>query len=389
MLEIDVKSIASQHLVLYAFSEAVSTGTGFIVNVEGVNLLITNYHVLSGRHPQTGHQLESCFAIPDRVLIPVLRNDTPNLSWYPIVQMLISFGKNTWLEHPEFGHSFDVVALPIQIPSNCIAPAYDISEQPDIALHLGSNVSIVGFPEGMSGSGITAIWKTGAIASEPELDIEENNFFWIDANTRRGMSGSPVIARRFGTVQMRDGSNVVTQGTVDRILGVYAGRALEAPDMTLGRVWKWEEVKKLIKSAVSKVQKGILYPHSCNIGYFYEQERNMVKIDILKSVKLPVKDPTGKVITNNVTVANIIQEFVLSDGRFGQNLERVKIAAKIGAALDQALNDKTMLEVEEADYAIMREAVETPTNSYNPAVARLILPLLQSILDAGKVDDEN
>ena len=246
-MEIDPKSVASHHLILYAFSEAVSSGTGFIVHVDGIYLLLTNYHVVSGRHPNNREKITNLTNIPDRILIPVLRNSGEKLSWFPVVQLLNDYGEPRWSEHPKLGHQFDVIALPINVPSTCTLIPYPLEEGPDIALHPSSDVSIIGFPEGMSASGITAIWKTGSIASEPELDIEGEEFFSIDANTRKGMSGAPVIARRFGTPLMKDGSNAVYSNTVDRMLGVYAGRALEASDMTLGRVWKWEVVKKLLK----------------------------------------------------------------------------------------------------------------------------------------------
>jgi S1-C subfamily serine protease len=50
---IDPKSVGSLQLTLYAFSQRVGAGTGFVVRVDDIDILVTNYHVLSGRHPGT------------------------------------------------------------------------------------------------------------------------------------------------------------------------------------------------------------------------------------------------------------------------------------------------------------------------------------------------
>jgi hypothetical protein len=255
---------------------------------------------------------------------------------------------------------------------------------PDIALLPASDVAIIGFPDGMSASGITALWKSGAIASEPELKVDDEDFFWLDANTRKGMSGSPVIARRFGGALMEGGSFGVHGGAVDRTLGVYAGRAFEAPDMTLGRVWKWEGVQEIIEAAVAKCRRGSLQPYPCLLGHHYQPEKTMVQINILESVQVYLPTPSGGIEIKPFNVAGFIRDFILNDNRFGLNLERVKMGAKIAAALDASVSSGTPLELQDAEYAIVREAIEAPSNPYNPIVARQILPLLQHILDAGK-----
>jgi len=277
------------------------------------------------------------------------------------------------------------VALPIQVPPDAEVITYSKDPGPEVALPPSSDVAIIGFPEGMSASGITPIWKSGSIASEPDLPIGDEEFFWIDANTRQGMSGSPVIARRFGGALMADGGYGVHTGTVDRVIGVYAGRAFEAPDMTLGRVWKWRGVQEVIEAAVAKFQRGTLRPHPCLVGHYSQPEKTMVQLNILQSVEVPVINPAGAIEKKPILLAEIIRDLVLSDDRFGLNLERVKTAAAIAAALDAALATGTTLDVDDAQYRIIREVIEQPSRPYNASVARFILPLLQHVIDAGQV----
>ena len=384
-MAIDPKSVASHHLVLYAYAVPISTGSAFVVQVNDVPILITNYHILSGRHPDTGAPLSDSGVTPDRVLVPYLRMHSSELRWgFGVHPLITETGSPLWIEHPRLGQACDVVALPIRLPQNCMIVPYPIDPGPNVALYPASDVAIVGFPEGMSAAGITAIWKRGSVASEPSLFDPKSPFFWVDANTRKGMSGAPVIARRFGGAMMEDGNYALGAGVTDRLVGVYAGRALNAPDMTLGRVWKWDTVREVVDSALSLVYRGVYEPRLTTLGYIQEENNAMVKLDVKKSVKISVQLPTGAVESKDVSVGGLIREFVLGDDRFGVNLERVKAAAALDSAVASALEGDGQLNLQDADYAVIREVVQNPTKPYNALVARQILPLLEYILDAGQ-----
>ena len=97
-------------------------------------------------------------------------------------------------------------------------------------------VSIIGFPAGFTGPYRFPIWKTGHIASDPDLDYAKRPMFLIDATTRGGMSGSPVVTRLW-SFRNREGQVVFTAGMRTRFLGVYAGR-LGGSTTEIGRVWR-------------------------------------------------------------------------------------------------------------------------------------------------------
>lgn len=370
-------------MVPYAFSVGLATATGFVVRVKGVDLLVTNYHVLSGRHPDTGEFLPKVPAAPDRLLIPVLWRRGPRLTWWPLIQSLTEGPNPLWIEHPDRGRRFDVVALPIEVPPQHQVVPYDIDPGPSIALHMASEVAVVGFPEGMASSGLTAIWKAGTVASEIDLSIEENGYFWIDSNTRRGMSGAPVVARRFGAALMEDGSYAVGAGISDRTLGVYAGRAFDAPDMTLGRVWGWNEVQRLLEHAAEEVLLRKVLPKPTWLGFAPNQEVGMPVLDVKKATSVNVPTPNG-IESKTVSVAQLVRELGLSDERFGISLERVRMAAAIDAAIDSAEKGDGKLSLDASQYALIAECIEKPSKGFNPLVARQVLPLLDYILDSGK-----
>ena len=105
-------SVASLLLAPHNGKQALSTATGFVVESEdGRRWLITNWHVVSGRDPRTGRPLSASGEVPDRLrVLHNLESSLGRWTWrieYPV-------GKDDeprWLEHPEHGRAFDVVAL--------------------------------------------------------------------------------------------------------------------------------------------------------------------------------------------------------------------------------------------------------------------------------------
>lgn len=380
----DPRSVASLCLVPYALSQSVGQGTGFALKVDDVLLLVSNYHVLSGRHPETGQQLPGVPAIPDRVLIPLLRRDV-SLAWSAHVQMLLDNDTPLWVEHPQHGRNFDVVALPLRLPPHAHVIPYPIDEGSRLSVDLGSDVMIVGFPEGVSAAGLTAIWKSGTIASEPKLSVREGNFFYVDSNTRKGMSGAPVFARRFGSARMETGDYSIGTQISDRQLGVYSGRATNAPDMTLGRVWNWDGVRELALHAVSQVQRGRLSARPCTIGVHYPQGEVMVTLDANVSVQIQTVlggGAPGPIISKSV--ADVVVELTSTDQRFGLSLARVKMAAQMQAAAKNPDQASGSFQLEDAQYALLREAIEAPSAPFVPAIAIQMIPLFDHILGAGQ-----
>jgi hypothetical protein len=110
---------------------------------------------------------------------------------------------------------------------------------------------VIGFPFGITGGGLLAVWATGFVASEPSVDFDNLPVFLIDCRSRPGQSGSPVVAYRGGgAVAMQGGGTSIFTGAVWRFLGIYSGRINEQSD--LGIVWKAAAVQELIWSLGSQ-----------------------------------------------------------------------------------------------------------------------------------------
>jgi hypothetical protein len=234
---IDPLSRISLHLECFSQGTPIGSGTGFIVIYGGVNYLITNWHIVTGRDPNTGEPMSTTGAA-DPDTIGIWYHDAGRLgSWRRKDEPLIdpASGNKLWKEHP-LGRQVDVVALALKTYED--TKVYDLDTslaQTDLVLVPSEPVSILGFPFGIAAAGKFPIWKTGHIASDMDLNYDDKPVFLVDATTRPGMSGSPVFARRIGGFRSSTAMWNLGRDAV-RFLGVYSGRIREQADV--GMVWK-------------------------------------------------------------------------------------------------------------------------------------------------------
>lgn len=245
-------SVQSRLLTPVWNDRPLSSATGFVFVHREVPYLITNWHVVSGRNSETGASLSSHGVAPDALVVrhfmsPLTGQAVP-LVWADYKEPLRAEDESPlWLEHPEYGHQVDVVALPLTNVSGAQLLPYSVnSESPAVRIAVSDWVSIIGFPLGAAASDKIAIWTRGSVASEPEIDFNGLPYFLIDARTRQGQSGSPVLFYTNGGPVVRpDGSIAVTVGVVSELLGIYSGRINSESD--IGRVWKVRVIKEIIE----------------------------------------------------------------------------------------------------------------------------------------------
>lgn len=240
-------SVQSLLLQLGVDDRLIGTGTGFVVQSAIGPMLITNRHNVTGRRQDNDQPLSSTGALPSRV--NVIHNVKGRLGmWSSRLEELYTGSKPRWIEHPVLGAKADFVALPLTNLADVGLYPYDvINPGPGIQCGPADSVSVVGFPFGMQAGGSLAVWATGFMASEPDVDFDGLPIFLIDCRSRPGQSGSAVIAyRNGGAVPMKDGATAMFGGPVTEFLGIYSGRINEQSD--IGIVWKASAVRELIQS---------------------------------------------------------------------------------------------------------------------------------------------
>jgi hypothetical protein len=205
--------------------------------------LITNWHVVSGRNHETGQCLHPQAAIPDHLRVHIPYSDRGLPPHEMRVDTVNSNGERLWVEHPKYGKSVDLAALSISIPMTSDYAVMPMNAMKSLPLkqRVGMSVFILGFPFGRMGIGMP-VWKQATFASEPYLAPDLDQLYLVvDTASRPGMSGSPVIQRQHGQIELegeRYGRIEKGDGAL-RFVGVYSGRfhTNNATDAQLGRVW--------------------------------------------------------------------------------------------------------------------------------------------------------
>lgn len=224
-----------------------SIGTAFVVQGPSGPMLVTNWHNLAGRHPDTKQPMSSTGGIPDEIVI--LHNAAGTFGrWIRVAEPLYANGQPRWAEHPVHAEKVDVVALPLANTAGVELYPHALSGGPDFRIAPAEPVSVIGFPFGIQAGGSLAVWATGFIASQPDIDFNDLPLTLIDCRTRPGQSGSAVVAYRGGgPVTMAGGSARVFGRPVQKLLGCYSGRVNEESD--LGMVWKATAVQEIVDAA--------------------------------------------------------------------------------------------------------------------------------------------
>lgn len=242
-INVDKLSFTSLLIEIKNNGEIVSKATGFIVTYKGKHHLITNLHVVTGRDTFTGKMLQAS-GTPDS--ITVWQNKKGEIGRWLAEDLKLyapDSGEPIW--HGHENPKVDVVAIPLSGYNNIDYHSVSLKDEfPLIDISPAETVSIVGFPFGRGVMYNIAIWKTGHIASDIDIDHEELPVFLVDATTKPSMSGSPVYFRRYNYSFMDQSTKMLTHAvSVTKYLGVYSGRIGENFDV--GMVWKPQVIREI------------------------------------------------------------------------------------------------------------------------------------------------
>jgi hypothetical protein len=228
--------------------ERIATGTAFSVQSGNSNFLITNWHNVTGRNHITNEPLHKNGYCDPKFIQVWFNTETPGVWKKKSFRLRGENGANIFHEHPN-GREVDVVAIHYLVFDGIINQSIHMDlANTNLAVYPSKGVSILGFPNGLTAGRFYPIWKRGHIASEPELDFENKPMFLIDATTRKGMSGAPVILKETNNAEFwsdtTDSGIDYKNGTHVKFLGIYSGR-LDG-DSEIGRVWKPIVIQEII-----------------------------------------------------------------------------------------------------------------------------------------------
>ncbi|MNO67538.1 hypothetical protein D3C76_583440 [compost metagenome] len=243
-------------LELYCGDASLGTATGFFYKKDDFWFMVTNWHVLSGRYPKNGQPRHHSTAVPDRCRFTYYELAGESLETKSVTYFLYhpEDGSPRWFQHPDHGQEVDVAVF--QIDPQHLGQAKNIAGEQDSSMFmdLGQEVFIPGFPLGLSGDGLFAIWKRASIASSLEFGEGQNKKFLVDTASREGMSGSPCLAIanwKYYSMNPATGKVVVVDKPLSwRLLGVYSGRLnpSDSLEAQIGVIWRENLIEELLNN---------------------------------------------------------------------------------------------------------------------------------------------
>ena len=243
---------------------ALSSASGFVMRLGTMYALITNWHVVSGYNPANGQSLSPTGAIPNRLEFHVAVSTTweengrhaEQLDFRPLSISLFDGDDPIWVDDRTEGIQNDYAAIDLvnYVPELALGTAtlraitagritpkkdrsfttygpYSSDDFQNFYPGIGKEVFVLGYPLGIASNGIFPIWKRASVASEPQVPtilngVEHGNAFLIDALTKSGMSGAPVVclAKPGDDLYAEDGTLIPIDKAEALVVGVYAGR---------------------------------------------------------------------------------------------------------------------------------------------------------------------
>lgn len=270
LMAVEHLSLITTPIMLYQNEIFKSQGTGFYFSKgEDKNIiifLVTNNHVLTGYAPNDPRP-----AIGNNIVFYYHR-DSNNPSdvkeiRYPLYNKK---SKKIWLNSNTFPDA-DVAIIPLvptifeTVTINCISKNWADKK---MKLRPTSQVTLLGYPFGYYDDyNKLPVWKSGNIASEPELNFQGNPLILIDVSAFPGMSGSPVFCFADGTFEMNQGGYALG-GKAQQFIGIYASE----------QILKEKKYLEQINNFNSK--EGIILDKALNLGHIWKAE---LIIDIINN----------------------------------------------------------------------------------------------------------
>lgn len=252
-VQVDPFSLTTLRLTMFRDDLKLSVGTGFLWQHDQGLCIATAWHCLTGAHYQTRQSIGKNGARPNRVVATFLTND-PRISYNLSIDLRGTDDRPIWIVHPHGSKEIDlaVISVPLDLP-DVISLPINSQRSSDIAINVGSELFILGYPLGIARLGLP-IWKKASLAIEPQavFDDVDHRFAIVDAATREGLSGSPVIARREGMVLTESGNVSLGSGLSTRLYGVYTGRLSTSDPLgaQLGIVWPIKYIEEIVADGV-------------------------------------------------------------------------------------------------------------------------------------------
>lgn len=281
-------SNAVVHLTMRFQDKALANGTGVLYRRGNDYFIVTAWHNLTGRHPDTLAPLDAAnAATPDNLLVHVaLEVENVGAARIPFCVPLFNEDHALFFVHRQNFPRVDVAAIPFDpskpqmteaqtsegrhqsslvlngtgiaghkhriVAIQDFMPSRDLCEQWLQSVDVTDELFIPGYPQNIHDHTVQPVWKRATVATSVQSGWNKQPLFLVDTASKSGMSGSPVISYspsgriNLGSTTYKHGSAVAIFG------GIYTGRLgiTAKVDPQVGTVWHPKVVDEIIDDGV-------------------------------------------------------------------------------------------------------------------------------------------
>lgn len=241
-----IESVQSLFIELFRDNSFLGSATGFVIKSKTQNYLITNWHVVTNKNPINKNWIDPNHATsPNKIAIV---HNAKQLGKYSVrtERLIDALSLPLYNEFTIGNEMLDVVAIPLMDTAGDIQ-IYPVNYQKtadSLLLQPTDRLFVLGFPKGLRSAPFLPIWKSGLIASEPDIDQENKPIIWLDIASFGGMSGSPVYLITDKLNFKNGGSANLIGGIESFFLGVFS----HGQEINIGALWKASYLNKIFSN---------------------------------------------------------------------------------------------------------------------------------------------
>lgn len=274
------------HLTMRFGATVLSMGTGVLYKRGERYFIVTAWHNVTGRHPETMECLSDSLAVPDNIVATIAISYSGNCSnRMPIVLPLVGEERALFYVRQKNWPRVDVVAIPFDptvahitdlssedgeiqtklrfIPKhapegglstevnpvqNFLVPVEDVACKWLQTVEVTEELFIPGYPHNIQDYYAQPVWKRATIASSVQNGWNREPKFLVDSASKSGMSGSPVFYYSPNGEVRVSGSTYRFNQDIAILAGIYVGRigVTKEADPQIGTVWHQSVIDEII-----------------------------------------------------------------------------------------------------------------------------------------------
>lgn len=237
-----MESLQSVYVEVYKNNTRLGSASAFIIKSKTQYYLVTNYHVVTNKFASTKQWLDTSNRnSPNK--ISIWYHDKKGGCRIKTEPLIDKNNLPLWDEDKINNEMVDVIELPLKDTIDVLKFPVKYYQTPDqkyfkysdgVKLSAADNIYVLGYPLGIRDSEGLPIWKSGTIASEPQISQDNKPLIFVDIVSFHGMSGAPAYYLPPSNTAIQEGQGLTL------FIGVFSAELNEPSTQipVFGILWK-------------------------------------------------------------------------------------------------------------------------------------------------------